>query len=110
MKKIIWGVYLVIYYLIAKHLQIKKCLFGTICVIPMALQKSRSRSTWTIGNDVWIGARVTILGNVGTIGNEVIIEASSVVIKPISDYTIVVGNPAMVIKFWDSHTKYISEI
>ena len=72
---------------------------------PMALQKSKGRSTLIIGNDVWIGARVTILGNVGTIGNGVIIGAGSVVTKPIPDYAIVVGNPAKVIKFRDSHAK-----
>lgn len=63
----------------------------------MALQKSKGRSTLIIGNDVWIGARIAILG--------VIIGAGSVLTKPIPDYAIVVGNPARVIKLRDSYAK-----
>lgn len=66
---------------------------------PMALQASKSRSLLVIGNDVWIGARVTILGNVKRIGNGAIIGAGSVVTKSVPDYAIVAGNPARVIKY-----------
>ncbi len=50
-----------------------------------------------IGNDVWIGSRVTILPGVN-IGNGVIIGAGAVVCKDIPDFTIVGGNPAKIIK------------
>ena len=51
-----------------------------------------------IGNDVWIGSRVTILPGVH-IGNGVIIGAGAVVSKDIPDYAIVGGNPARILKY-----------
>ena len=54
-----------------------------------------------IGNDVWIGARVTILPGV-KIGNGAIIGAGSVVTKDVPDFAIVGGNPARVIKYRNS--------
>lgn len=50
-----------------------------------------------VKNDVWIGANVIILGGV-TVGNGAIIGAGSVVTKNVPDYSIVVGNPAKVVK------------
>lgn len=63
--------------------------------IPMNLQ-GESKSTITIGNDVWIGYGVTILKNVH-IGNGCIIAAGAVVIQSVEDYSIVGGVPAKVI-------------
>ncbi len=51
-----------------------------------------------IGNDVWIGARVTILDGVN-IGNGAIIAAGAVVTKDVPPYAIVGGTPAKVIRF-----------
>jgi maltose O-acetyltransferase len=51
----------------------------------------------TIGNDVWIGARVTILPGV-TIGHGAIIAAGSVVTKNVPVGTVVGGVPAKYIK------------
>ena len=51
----------------------------------------------TIGNNVWIGARVTILAGV-KIGNNCIIGAGSVVIKNIDSNSIAIGSPAKKIK------------
>lgn len=51
----------------------------------------------TIGNDVWMGGNVTILGG-ATIGNNVIIGAGSVVTKDIPSDVIAVGNPCKVIR------------
>ena len=51
----------------------------------------------TIGNDVWIGTNVTILGGV-TIGDGAVIGAGSVVTKNVLPYTIVIGNPAHILK------------
>jgi acetyltransferase-like isoleucine patch superfamily enzyme len=46
-----------------------------------------------IGNDVWIGANVTILHGID-VGNGAIIGAGSVVTKDVPAYSIVAGNPA----------------
>ncbi len=51
----------------------------------------------TIGNDVWIGANVTILGGV-TIGNNVVIGAGSLVNKDIPSNSVAVGVPCKVNK------------
>ncbi len=67
--------------------------------VPMAKQKSEGRSSLIISDDVWIGARATILGKTKTIGRGAIIAAGSVVTKPVPDYAIVAGNPAKVVRF-----------
>ena len=46
-----------------------------------------------IGNDIWIGARVTILPGV-TIGDGAVIAAGAVVTKDVEPYVIVGGVPA----------------
>ena len=57
------------------------------------------KTNLVISDDVWIGARVTILGKVNTIGKGAIIAAGSVVTKTVPDYAIVGGNPAKIIRF-----------
>jgi len=52
----------------------------------------------SIGNDVWIGARVISLDGV-RIGNGAIIGAGALVNKDIPDYAIAVGIPSKVIKY-----------
>lgn len=51
----------------------------------------------TIGNNVSLGASVTIIGNVH-IGDNVIVGAGSVVVKDVPDNCVVAGNPAKIIK------------
>lgn len=51
----------------------------------------------SVGNDVWIGGNVTIIGGVH-IGNNVIIGAGAVVTKDIPDNTVYAGVPAKKIK------------
>lgn len=65
--------------------------------IPIRLQGYGEEKPVNIGNDVWIGSRVTILGGVN-IGNHCIIGAGSVVVHDVKDYEIVAGNPARVIR------------
>ena len=65
--------------------------------IPMCEQGSTEERPVVIGNDVWIGGRVIILPGV-KIGDGAIIGAGSVVTKDVSEYDVVAGNPARVIK------------
>jgi len=51
-----------------------------------------------IGNDVWIGSRAIIMGGV-SIGNGAVIGAGAIVTRDVSDYAIVAGVPAKVIKY-----------
>lgn len=51
----------------------------------------------TVGNDVWIGAGVSVLPGV-TIGSNCVIGAGSVVSRDIPSNSIAVGNPCRVIK------------
>jgi len=53
-----------------------------------------------IGDDVWIGERVSILPGV-SIGKSVIIGAGAIVTKDLPDYVIAAGVPAKVIKKFD---------
>lgn len=50
-----------------------------------------------IGNDVWIGSHVLILGGVN-IGDGAVVAAGSLVVKDVEPYTIVGGNPAKPIR------------
>jgi acetyltransferase-like isoleucine patch superfamily enzyme len=63
---------------------------------PIRLQGT-TRSTITIGNNCWIGAKVTVVAGVN-IGDGAIIGAGSVVTKDIPAYSIAVGNPAKIIR------------
>ena len=51
----------------------------------------------TIGNNVNIGASALIIGDIN-IGNNVIVGAGAVVVKDVPDNSVVVGNPAIIIK------------
>ena len=64
---------------------------------PPALSDLPLKGDTVIGNDVWIGQNAVILPGV-QIGNGAIIGANSVVGSHVDDYTIVVGNPAKVLR------------
>lgn len=51
----------------------------------------------SVGNDVWIGQGATIMSGV-TIGDGAIIGSQSVVAKDVPPYSIVVGNPARLVR------------
>ncbi|MEA4994960.1 MAG: acyltransferase [Petrimonas sp.] len=53
-----------------------------------------------IGDNVWFGDNVTVLGGI-QIGEGVIIQAGSVVVNNIPDYSIAGGHPAKVFKYRD---------
>lgn len=57
-----------------------------------------TRGETSIGNDVWIGHGATVMSGV-TIGNGAIIGAMAVVSKNVPSYSVVVGNPARVVRY-----------
>lgn len=65
--------------------------------IPMCKQGEAAERPVHIGDDVWIGSRVTILPGV-SIGTGAIIGAAAVVTKDVPEYAVVGGNPARILK------------
>lgn len=67
---------------------------------PMNRHESGIAKPITIGDNVWIGGHVAIIGGV-TIGDNSIIAAGSVVIKDVPTNVIAGGNPAKIIRSID---------
>lgn len=61
------------------------------------LKQIRQENKVIIGNDVWMGHNVIIVGNV-TIGNGAVLAAGSIVTKDVAPYAVVAGVPAKEIK------------
>ena len=66
--------------------------------IPMNQQGFLPKRKVTIGDDVWIGARVIILPGI-SIGKGSIIGAGAVVTKDVPEYAVVAGIPAKLVKY-----------
>ena len=66
--------------------------------IPMIEQGYEDEESVEICDDVWIGARATILPGV-VIGKGSIVGSAAVVTKNVPEYSIVAGNPAKVVKY-----------
>lgn len=64
---------------------------------PMVTQGLETKGPVVLGNDVWVGAHVSILDGV-RIGNGAVIAAGSVVTSDVEDNAIVAGVPARVIR------------
>lgn len=73
------------------------CTDGTESDFAPLQRKVVSKGGITIGKNVWIGDKVTILQNV-TIGDGSIIAANAVVTKSVPPFCIVAGNPAQIVK------------
>ncbi len=69
---------------------------------PIHSQEIVQIATVEIGENSWIGENVCIIG--AKIGRHCIVGANSIVTKDISDYTVVVGSPAIPIKKYCSLT------
>lgn len=67
-------------------------------VIPMREQGFEDEKPVVIGDDVWIGSRVTILPGVN-VGRGVIIGSGTIVTKNVPDYAVIVGNPGKIVKY-----------
>lgn len=61
--------------------------------------KDIERSKLIVGHGCWIGANAIILSGCHKIGNGAVVGAGAVVTKDVPPYSVVVGNPARVIKF-----------
>lgn len=57
----------------------------------------------SIGDDCWIGTNAVITAGV-TIGKHCVVAAGSVVTKDVPDYTVVGGNPARILRQYNSTT------
>lgn len=64
-----------------------------------------------IENDVWIGAKSTIMSGI-KISNGSVIGAGSVITKDVPPYAVVVGNPGRIVKFrfTESQIKFLLDI
>ncbi|MEI6140519.1 MAG: acyltransferase [Mariniphaga sp.] len=63
-----------------------------------------TKSKIIIEDEVWIGANVVVVAGV-TIGKHCVVAAGSIVTKSIPPYSVVVGNPAKVIKQYNPQTQ-----
>ena len=61
--------------------------------------KDVKRETLVIGNDVWIGQNVIILSGCHRVGNGAVIGAGAIVTHDVPPYSIVVGNPAKILRY-----------
>jgi acetyltransferase-like isoleucine patch superfamily enzyme len=69
-----------------------------IANLHMSMGHPSCKGDITIENDVWIGAKSTIMSGV-KIGNGAVIAAGATVTKDVPPYAIVVGNPGKIIKY-----------
>jgi serine O-acetyltransferase len=63
----------------------------------------------TFGDNVFVAANATVIGDIH-VGSNVIIGAGSVVTKDVPDNCVVVGNPARVIRTIDNDERLLNEI
>lgn len=66
--------------------------------VPMIQQGYTPNSPVTIGDDVWIGARVIILPGV-SIGSGSVLGAGTIIARDVPPRAVVVGNPARVVRY-----------
>ena len=70
----------------------------TIADLHMKMGHPTCKGDIIIENDVWIGAKSTIMSGV-RIGNGSVVGSCSVVTKDVPPFSIVVGNPAKIVKY-----------
>lgn len=68
------------------------------------LHQAVSRKQITVEDEVWIGANAVITAGV-KLGKHCVVGAGSVVTKDVPPFSIVVGNPARVVKYYDFDTE-----
>jgi acetyltransferase-like isoleucine patch superfamily enzyme len=65
----------------------------------MVKNETITRTVCVIEDDVWLGHNSIILPSVKSIGRGAVVGAGAVVTKNVPKYAVVVGNPAVVIKY-----------
>lgn len=75
-----------------------ECIGNNFTCLQCTTLGATSKGRPVIGNNVTLGANVTIIGNV-IIGDNVTIGAGSVVVKDIPSNVVVAGNPAKIIRY-----------
>lgn len=73
-------------------------------LIPYSLSGSTSDQEIRIGVNCWFGINVTVVGNL-KIGHGSVIGANSVITKDVPPFSLVVGNPAKIIKRYNFKTQ-----
>ena len=68
-------------------------------LIPIKNQKILQKKEVVIGSGCWIGENVSIIG--ASVGKNSVVGANSVVLKDIPDYSVAVGIPAKIIKYYN---------
>ena len=63
--------------------------------VPIKLQGNNPLTPIKIGEGAWIGANATIMADVG---QHAIVGSGAVVVKPVPDFAVVVGNPARLVR------------
>ena len=91
-----------------------KCIIGMNCNIHKGVtigQENRGKRQGTpiIGDNVWIGMNVTIVGNI-KIGNDVLIAPNTYLNCDVPSHSIVLGNPARIIVKDNATSEYINNI
>lgn len=71
--------------------------------VPISDQKVNTKQI-VIEDEVWIGANAVVTAGV-TVGKHSIVAAGSVVVKDVPPYSIVGGNPARLLKYFNFETK-----
>lgn len=61
----------------------------------------------TLGDDVWVGSNSMVVGNIH-IGNDVLIAPNAYVNFDVPEHSIVIGNPAKIIKKENATDSYIT--
>ena len=103
------------------------CIFGNNCslicsdhnfndpFLPYSMTGATHTKFITVGVNCWFGNNVTILGNIN-IGHGTVIGANALVTKDIPPFSLVVGNPAYILKrfnfkknIWELNKNFISE-
>lgn len=76
---------------------------------PINLQPITTKGAIVIGAETWLGFGCQIMSGV-KIGKHCIIAAGSVVTKNVPDYSVVGGNPAKILRYYNEETKQWEKI
>ena len=84
----------------------KNCNLNKGCTIGRE-NRGKRIGAHTLGDDVWVGSNSMVVGNIH-IGNDVLIAPNAYVNFDVPDHSIVIGNPAKIIKKDNATDSYIT--